>query len=83
MDADRAAPIDTAAAGDGPYLRRAQELLAARGELFLAGPGRSVRLAGIAGPPQDRAASKLRQASRQLTLPLPRQHTRRRPRMVR
>ena len=50
MDADRAAPIDTAAAGDGPYLRRAQELLAARGELFLAGPGRSVRLAGIAGP---------------------------------
>ena len=29
MDTDRAAPIDTAAAGDGPYLRRAQELLAA------------------------------------------------------
>lgn len=82
MDTDRAAPIDTAAAGDGPYLRRAQELLAARGELFLAGPGRSVSLAGIACPPQDRAA-KLRQASRQLTLPLPRQHSRRRPRMVR
>jgi hypothetical protein len=83
MDAERAAPIDTTAAGDGPYLRRAQELLAARGELFVAGPGRSVRLAGIAGPPQDRAASNIRQASRQLTLPLPRQHTRRRPRMVR
>ena len=83
MDTDRAAPIDTATTGDGPYLRRAQDLLAARGELFLAGPGRSVRLAGIAGPPRDRAASKLRQASRQLTLPLPRQLTRRRPRMVR
>jgi len=83
MDTDSAAPVDTTAAGDGPYLRRAQELLAARGELFLAGSGRSLRLAGMAGPPQDRAASNLRPASRQLTLPLPRQHARRRPRMVR
>ncbi|MFZ0180356.1 MAG: hypothetical protein WAL84_10885 [Candidatus Dormiibacterota bacterium] len=83
MDTDTAAPIDTAAADDGPYLRRAQELLAARGDLFLAGPGRSVRLAAVSGPPRDRAASKLRHASRQLMLPMPRQPTRRRPRMVR
>ena len=83
MDTERVASIGAAAAVDGPYLRRAQELLAARAELFLAGPGRSSRPAGVAGPPQNRAGSNLRQASRQLTLPLPRQRPRRRPRMVR
>jgi hypothetical protein len=81
MDTDAAASIDTAVAGEGPYLRRAQALLAERAELFLARPARSLRVAGVAGP-QDRAGSLPRHASRQLTLPLPRDRTRRRLRMV-
>jgi hypothetical protein len=82
MDTDAAASIDTAVAGEGPYLRRAQALLAERAELFLARPARSLLVAGVAGPPQDRAGSLSRHASRQLTLPLPRDRTRRRPRMM-
>lgn len=83
MDRDTAASIDTAVAGEEPYLRRAQALLAARAELFLARSARPPRLAGVAGPSQDRAGSLPRQASRQLTLPLPRDRTRRRLRIVR
>jgi hypothetical protein len=82
MHTDAAASIDTAVAGEGLYLRRAQALLAERAELFLPRPARSVRLAGVAGPPQDRAGSLPRQAGRQLTLPLPRDRSRRRLRMV-
>jgi hypothetical protein len=82
MDTERSGSVD-AVSGEGAYLRRAQALLAARGELFLAGPARSLRLAGVDGPPQDRASSRLRQGSRQLSLPLPRERIRRRARMVR
>lgn len=82
MDTESSGLVD-AVSGEGAYLRRAQALLAARGEVFLAGPARSLRLAGVAGPPQDRAGSLTRQRSRQLSLPLPRERTRRRARMVR
>jgi hypothetical protein len=83
MDTETPGAADPAGTGEGQYLRRAQALLAARAELFLAGPGRSARLAGIAGPPQDRPGAAFRHASRQLTLPLPREQARRRARMVR
>jgi hypothetical protein len=83
MDTETPGPVEGDIASDGPYLRRAQALLAARSELFLRGPGRAARLGGIAGPPKDRAGSLLRQAGRQLTLPLPRERSRRRARMVR
>jgi hypothetical protein len=79
MDSDTPAAVDPAAAGEGQYLRRAQALLAARAELFPVGPA---RLAGIAGPPQDRPGALFRRAS-QLTLPLPRERARRRARMER
>jgi len=82
MDTQTSGGEDVGLPGDGPYLRRAQALLAARAELFVAGPARSVRLAGIAGPPQDRAAT-LARPGRQLRLPLPRERTRRRATMVR
>ena len=42
---------------------------------FLAGPARSMRLAGIPGPPQDGGGALLRRRSRQLTLPLARERT--------
>jgi hypothetical protein len=80
VDKDTTAAIDPAVAGEGHYLRRAQALLAARAELFAAGPA---RLAGMAGPPQDRPVARFRRAGRQLTLPLPREKARRRARMVR
>lgn len=80
MDIETTAAIDPAAAGEGHYLRRAQALLAARAELFPAGPA---RLAGIAGPPQGRPAAGFRRNTRQLTLPLPREKARRRARMMR
>jgi hypothetical protein len=80
METKTPGAVDPAGTGEGPYLRRAQALLAARAELFPAGPA---RLAGIAGPPQDRPESHFRHASRQLTLPLPRERQRRRARMVR
>ncbi|MHB8538133.1 MAG: hypothetical protein ACYDCS_08950 [Candidatus Dormibacteria bacterium] len=64
---------------EGAYLRRAEALLAARAELFVAG---SARRGGIAGAPEDRAVTLVRPASRQLTLPLPRERGRRRARMV-
>jgi hypothetical protein len=80
MDTETRGAIDPAGTAEGPYLRRAQALLAARGELFLSGAG---RLAGTAGPPQDRPGSGFRRAGRQLTLPLPREKARRRARMVR
>ena len=83
MNTETPDALDGTVAGEGQYLRRAQAMLAARAELFRAVPARSVRLAGIAGPPRDRAGSLLRQVSRQLTLPLPRERTRRRARMVR
>jgi hypothetical protein len=82
MDIEGAGLVDAVSA-EGAYLRRAQALLAAREELFLASPARSLRLAGVDGLPQGRASSRLRQASRQLSLPLPRERTRRRARMVR
>lgn len=80
MDTETRGAIQPAGSGAGPYLRRALALLAARSELFLSGPE---RVAGIAGPPQDRPGSRFRRASRQLTLPLPRERSRRRARMVR
>jgi hypothetical protein len=83
MDTETSVPIEGGVAGDGSYLRRAEALLAARAELFLAGTARSVRLAANPGPPQDPARSLLSRRSRQLTLPLPRERTRRRARMVR
>jgi hypothetical protein len=83
VDTETPGPVEADIAGEGPYLRRARALLAARSELFLRGPVRSALLGGIAGPPNDRAGSLFRQASRQLTLPLPRERTRRRARMVR
>ena len=75
-------PIDAGAVVDGPYQRRAQALLATRAELFVA-DARSVRLAGIPGPPRDRTPSGARQRGRQLSLPLPRERGRRRARMIR
>lgn len=81
MDTQASGRWDTETPGDGAYLRRAQALLAARGELFVVST-RSARLAGIAGPSQDRAASVLRSGGRQLTLPLPRERGRQRARMV-
>jgi hypothetical protein len=68
---------------DGPYLRRAKALIAARSDLFRAGPSRSGWLGAAAGPPQDRTRALARKVSRQLTLPLPRELPRRRARMVR
>jgi hypothetical protein len=82
MDGETAAPIEAEIAGEGPYLRRAQALVTTRSELFLRGPVRSAWV-NVAGPPEDRARSPLRQAGRQLTLPLPRERARRRARMVR
>jgi hypothetical protein len=83
MDTETSGPVEADIAGDGLYLRRAQALLAARSELFLRGPVRSPRLGGPTRPAKDRAGSLLRQAGRQLTLPLPRERSRRRARMVR
>lgn len=83
MDTDAAASMDAAVAGDGPYLRRAQALVAARAELFLVRAARPARLASVAGPARDRAESLPRHTSRQLALPLPRDRPRRRLRMVR
>jgi len=82
MDTERSGSADSVSV-EGAYLRRAQAMLAAREELFLAGPERSLRLAGVAGPPQDRAGSHVRPRSRQLSLPLPRERIHRRARMVR
>ncbi|MFZ0919460.1 MAG: hypothetical protein WAN83_05205 [Candidatus Dormiibacterota bacterium] len=82
MDSETAAPVEAEIAGEGSYLRRARALVTSRSELFLRGPARSAWL-NVAGPPEDRERSPLRQAARQLTLPLPRERTRRRARMVR
>jgi hypothetical protein len=82
MDTETPGAVEADIASEGPYLRRAQALLAARSELFLRGPVRSARISGISGPPKERGESLLRQASRQLTLPLPRERNRRRARMV-
>ena len=83
MDMQASGPIDAGAVVDGPYLRRAQALLATRAELFVVAQTRSVRLAGAAGPPQNRAGDAVRSGGRQLSLPLPRERGRRRARMVR
>jgi hypothetical protein len=83
MDIEQADAVDAEGAGDGPYLRRAKALIAARSELFRAGPSRYGWLAGTSGPPQDRTRALARKASRQLSLPLPRELPRRRARMVR
>jgi hypothetical protein len=83
MDTERPDAVDAEVPGDGPYLRRAKALIDARSDLFRAGPARSGWLAGTSGPPQDRARELARKASRQLTLPLPRELPRRRARMVR
>jgi hypothetical protein len=82
MDMQASGPVDAGAVVDGPYLRRAQALLASRAELFAGAQTRSVRLAGVAGPPQNRAGGGVRPGGRQLTLPLPRERGRRRARMV-
>ena len=82
MDTTASGSVDDVT-GEGAYLRRAQALLATRAELFLAGPARSMRLAGIPGPPQDGGGALLRRRSRQLTLPLARERTRPRARMER
>jgi hypothetical protein len=83
METDASRPVEAGIAGDGPYLRRARALLAARAELFLVTSTRSARLAGIAGPPQEGQEAHFRLPSRQLTLPLPRERSRRRARMMR
>jgi len=83
MSTDAPTSIEAAICGEGQYLRRAQALLAARGELFLAGPAGSMGFAGGAARRQDRATAALRQAGRQLPLPLPRERKRPRARMVR
>lgn len=83
MDTETPGPVEADISAEGPYLRRAQALLAARSDLFIRVPVRSARLGGIAGSPQDRAGSLFRPAGRQLTLPLPRERSRRRARMVR
>jgi len=83
MDTEHTDAVDADAPGDGPYLRRAKALIAARSDLFRAGSSRSGWLAGASGPPQDRTKALTRTSSRQLTLPLPRELKRRRARMVR
>jgi hypothetical protein len=83
MDTERPDTVDAEALDDGPYLRRAKALIATRSELFRAAPSRSGWLAGTSGPPQERTRALARKASRQLTLPLPRELPRRRARMVR
>jgi len=82
MDMQASGPIDAGAVVNGPYLRRAQALLATRAELFVAAQTRSVRLAAVPAPPQHRAEAGVRPGGRQLTLPLPRERGRRRARMV-
>jgi hypothetical protein len=83
MDTEQRDAVDADGSGDGPYLRRAKALIAARSDLFRAVPSRSGWLAGASGPPQDRTRALARKKSRQLTLPLPRELPRRRARMVR
>jgi hypothetical protein len=83
MDTEQPDAVDAEGSADGPYLRRAKALIAARSELFRAGPSRSGWLAGASGPPQDRTRALARKQSRQLSLPLPRERTRLRARMVR
>jgi hypothetical protein len=83
MDTEQSDAIEAENSADGPYLRRAKALIAARSELFRATPSRSGWLAGASGPPQDRTRALARKAGRQLTLPLPRELPRRRARMVR
>jgi hypothetical protein len=83
MDTEQPDGVDAESAGDGPYLRRAKALIAARADLFRTGPQRSAWLAGVSGPPQDRPTGLARKASRQLSLPLPRERQRRRARMMR
>ncbi|MGA8417403.1 MAG: hypothetical protein WB808_12380 [Candidatus Dormiibacterota bacterium] len=79
MDADNSVSVD-AGAGEGAYLRRAQSLLASHGERFVIVPARSPQPSGA---PNDRIGSLVRQAGRQLILPLPRDRTSRRARMMR
>jgi hypothetical protein len=83
MDTEQLDAVEAETPGDGPYLRRAKALIAARSDLFRAGPSRSSWLAAASSPPQDRTRAFTRKASRQLTLPLPRELPRRRARMVR
>jgi hypothetical protein len=82
MDMQVSGPVDAGAVVDGPYLRRAQALLATRAELFASVQTHPVRLAGVAGPPRNRGGTGVRPGGRQLTLPLPRERGRRRARMV-
>jgi hypothetical protein len=79
MDTDQSDSVD-AGAGEGAYLRRAQTLVAARGDLFVIVPARSEQ---FDGSPNDQTRSLLPQAGRQLTLPLPRDRAGRRARMMR
>ena len=82
MDIQTSAPLDGEVSGEGPYLRRAQSLLALRAELFDDARPRSLRFDGVAAPPHGRTASGFRQGGRQLALPLPRECGGRRARMV-
>jgi hypothetical protein len=83
MDTEQPDGFDAESSPDGPYLRRAKALIAARSELFRAIPTRSGWLAGASGPPQDRTTALARKTSRQLSLPLARELPRRRARMMR
>ena len=79
MDTKTWTVLDGGLTEDGPYLRRAQALLATRAELFAAG---SMQPATDSGP-LERGASPRRRGGRQLSLPIAREHRRPRARMVR
>jgi hypothetical protein len=83
MDDDTPIPDPAATGLDGSYLRRAQELLAARAELFTALPLSPPRFTGMVIARRDRVTARDRTRTRQLSLPLPRDRGRRRARMLR
>jgi hypothetical protein len=83
MDDDNPIPGPPASGVDGSYLRRAQALLAARGELFTTLPLSSPGFTGMVIARRDRMTARDRTRARQLSLPLPRDRGRRRARMLR
>jgi hypothetical protein len=83
MDEETATPAPEVAGSDGTYLRRAQALMAARAELFVALPPSVPRFAAIAVARRERVTSRDRPDGRQLSLPLPRERRRRQARMLR
>jgi hypothetical protein len=83
MDDETPTPAPQPDSNDGTYLGRAQALMAARAELFVALPSSLPRFAGIAVARRERVTSRDRPGGRQLSLPLPRERRGRQARMLR